>query len=105
MLQHYSPVPGRPCVKVTTMLPSWVDPWCRAHLGSSPTELLHRSAHMSEVFGLRLADGREVAVKARPDQNGRAATCVEAMAGPLQRPQQRNARGQEIEERLRLAGA
>ncbi|HEV8174706.1 MAG TPA: hypothetical protein VGP91_13775 [Actinoplanes sp.] len=32
---------------------------------------------MSEVLGLRLADGREVAVKSRPDQNGREATCVE----------------------------
>jgi hypothetical protein len=59
------------------MLPDWVAPWCRAHLGSEPAEVLHESTHMSEVFGLRLADGREVAVKARPDQNGRAATCVE----------------------------
>jgi Phosphotransferase enzyme family len=59
------------------MLPTWLDPWCRAHLGSSPADVLHRSAHMSDVFGLRLADGREVAVKARPDQDGRAATCVE----------------------------
>jgi hypothetical protein len=59
------------------MLADWVTPWCRAHLGSEPDEVLHESAHMSQVFGLRLADGRDVAVKARPDQNGRAATCVE----------------------------
>jgi Ser/Thr protein kinase RdoA (MazF antagonist) len=39
--------------------------------------LLHRSEHMSEVLGLRLADGREIAVKSRPDQDGREATCVE----------------------------
>jgi hypothetical protein len=32
---------------------------------------------MADVLGLRLADGREVAVKARPDQNGREATCLE----------------------------
>jgi hypothetical protein len=60
------------------MLPAWLSPWCRAHLGSIPVEVLHSSAHMSEVFGLRLADGRSVAVKSRPDQSGREATCVEA---------------------------
>jgi hypothetical protein len=59
------------------MVPHWVSSWCRAHLGSEPVDVLHESAHMSEVFGLRLADGRAVAVKARPDQNGREATCVE----------------------------
>jgi hypothetical protein len=58
-------------------LPEWVALYCREHLGSVPAALLHRSRHMSEVLGLRLADGREVAVKARPDQNGRAAACVE----------------------------
>jgi hypothetical protein len=58
-------------------LPAWVAPWCRDHLGAEPAALLHRVEHMSEVLGLRLADGREVAVKSRPDQNGRAATCVE----------------------------
>jgi hypothetical protein len=52
----------------------WVTPWCRAHLGSEPETVLHYSP---AVVGLRLEDGREVAVKARPDQNGRAATCVE----------------------------
>jgi hypothetical protein len=59
------------------MLPEWVSPWCAEHLGAPPVAVLHSSAHMSEVFGLRLADGRSVAVKARPDQNGREATCVE----------------------------
>jgi hypothetical protein len=55
--------------------PEWVTLWCRQHLGSVPAEVLHSAAE--KVFGLRLADGREVAVKARPDQNGREATCVE----------------------------
>jgi hypothetical protein len=32
---------------------------------------------MSEVLGLRLADGRAVVIKPRPDQRGREATCVE----------------------------
>jgi hypothetical protein len=36
---------------------------------------------MSEVFGLRLADGREVVVKVRADEQGRAASCVQAQAG------------------------
>jgi hypothetical protein len=58
-------------------LPPWVPSWCRDHLGAEPVDLLHRADHMSEVYGLRLADGREVAVKSRPDQNGREATCVE----------------------------
>jgi hypothetical protein len=58
-------------------LPAWTVPWCRDHLGAEPAELLFRDEHMSEIFGLRLADGREVAVKSRPDQNGRAAACVE----------------------------
>ena len=59
------------------MLPSWFSPWCREHLGAVPVEVLHVSEHMSEVFGVRLSDGREVAVKSRPDQSGREATCVE----------------------------
>jgi hypothetical protein len=58
-------------------LPRWVAPWCRDHLGEEPVELLHRSTHLAEVLGLRLSDGRLIAVKARPDQNGREATCVE----------------------------
>jgi len=36
------------------------------------------SAHMSSVFAVRLADGRDAAVKVRPDEDGRAAACVEA---------------------------
>ena len=58
-------------------LPTWVRPWCREHLGAEPVASLHRSTQMADVLGLRLADGREVAVKARPDQLGREATCVE----------------------------
>jgi hypothetical protein len=57
--------------------PEWLIAWCRKHLGAPPAEVLHSSAQMSEVYGLRLTDGREVAVKARPDQSGREATCVE----------------------------
>ncbi len=50
--------------------------WCLEHLGSSPTDELFRSGHLSTVLGLRLADGREVVVKVRPDAP-RVAGCVE----------------------------
>jgi hypothetical protein len=59
------------------MVPEWLASWCRTHLGAAPAEVLHESVHMSEVYGLRLTDGRAVAVKSRPDQAGREATCVE----------------------------
>jgi hypothetical protein len=42
-------------------LPPWTARWCRDHLGASPAKILLRERHMSEVFGLRLTDGREVA--------------------------------------------
>src|ERR1700759_4882964 len=59
---------------ITPMLPEWLSAWCRKHLGSVPADVLHESAHTT---GLRLLDGREVAVKSRPDEGNRAATCVE----------------------------
>jgi hypothetical protein len=45
-------------------------------MGSHPVELLMTTHQMSEVVGVRLADGRRVVVKARPDPQKRAATCV-----------------------------
>jgi hypothetical protein len=42
--------------------------------------LLLRTEHMSAVFGLRLADGREVVVKARTQDLRRAAACVAAQS-------------------------
>jgi hypothetical protein len=50
--------------------------WCVQNLGSPPAAELFRSGHLSAVFGLRLADGREVVVKIRPDAP-RMAACVE----------------------------
>ena len=58
-------------------LPPWTVRWCRDHLGAEPVEQLYHARHMSEVLGLRLADRRAVVIKARPDQLGREATCVE----------------------------
>jgi hypothetical protein len=40
--------------------------WCERWLGAQPTHMLFEIAHLSVVAGLRLTDGREVVVKARP---------------------------------------
>jgi hypothetical protein len=50
--------------------------WCMEHLGSPPADEIFRSGYLSAVIGLRLADGREVVVKVRPD-SPRIAACVE----------------------------
>lgn len=47
------------------MIPGWLSAWCQAHLGGEPVEVLFRLRQTSTVFGLRLADGTEVVVKAR----------------------------------------
>jgi hypothetical protein len=53
--------------------------WCRAHLGAEAVEVLFERRSLSTVSGLRLADGRDVVVKARED-DGRAESCVAAQA-------------------------
>ncbi|HLF78579.1 MAG TPA: hypothetical protein VJB57_13945 [Dehalococcoidia bacterium] len=40
--------------------------WCKTVLGSEPAATLFKVVHLSSVVGLRLTDGREVVVKARP---------------------------------------
>jgi hypothetical protein len=60
-------------------LPDWVPGWCLEQLGSEPAGVLFRVRQVSMVFGLRLADGRDVVVKARAD-DGRAVSCVAAQA-------------------------
>ncbi|MFI5590373.1 hypothetical protein ACIA5G_35375 [Amycolatopsis sp. NPDC051758] len=57
----------------------WLAPWCVEHLGAGPAEVLFERTSLSAVVGLRLADGREVVVKARED-DGRADSCVAAQA-------------------------
>jgi Ser/Thr protein kinase RdoA (MazF antagonist) len=59
-------------------LPPWVGSWCRTVLGAEPVEVLFRVSQLSEVVGVRLADGREVVVKRRADELGRAGRCVTA---------------------------
>jgi hypothetical protein len=60
-------------------LPHWLPAWCRDQLGGEPADVLFQLQQMSMVFGLRLADGRDVVVKARAD-DGRAVSCVAAQA-------------------------
>jgi hypothetical protein len=60
-------------------LPGWLPGWCVDWLGDGPVEVVFELRQMSAVFGLRLAGGRDVVVKARED-DGRAASCVAAQA-------------------------
>jgi hypothetical protein len=58
-------------------LPDWLPAWCLDHLGREPVGVLFQLHQVSMVFGLRLAGGRDVVVKARAD-DGRAVSCVAA---------------------------
>ena len=60
-------------------LPDWLPAWCLDQLGAEPAGVLFRRQQVSTVLGLRLADGRDVVVKARAD-DGRAVSCVAAQA-------------------------
>jgi hypothetical protein len=60
-------------------LPDWLPGWCLDHLGGELAGVLFQLQQVSMVFGLRLADGRDVVVKARAD-DGRAVSCVAAQA-------------------------
>jgi hypothetical protein len=60
-------------------LPDWLPGWCLEHLGDEPSGVLFQVQQVSVVFGLRLAGGRDVVVKARAD-DGRAVPCVAAQA-------------------------
>jgi hypothetical protein len=60
-------------------LPSWLSAWCADHLGGEPAGLLFQLQQVSMVFGLRLAGGTDVVVKARAD-DGRAVSCVAVQA-------------------------
>jgi hypothetical protein len=60
-------------------LPDWLPAWCLDHLGGEPAGVLFQQHQVSMVFGLRLAGGTDVVVKARAD-DGRAVSCVAAQA-------------------------
>src|SRR5215813_11119385 len=60
-------------------LPDWLPAWCLDHQGGEPAGMLFQLRQVSMVFGLRLAGGRDVVVKARAD-DGRAVSCVAAQA-------------------------
>jgi hypothetical protein len=52
-----------------------VEAWCERWLGAKPTSVLFEVTHPSLVTSLRLADGREVVVKARPPTD-RIQACI-----------------------------
>jgi len=60
-------------------LPDWLPAWCLDYLGSEPAAVLFQLQQISMVFGLLLAGGTDVVVKARAD-DGRAVSCVAAQA-------------------------
>ncbi len=60
-------------------LPDWLPAWCLDHLGGEPADVLFQVQQVSMVFGLRLAAGTDVVVKARAD-DGRAVSCVAAQS-------------------------
>ncbi len=60
-------------------LPDWLPAWCLDHLGGEPSDVLFQLQQVSMVFGLRLAGGSDVVVKARAD-DGRAVSCVAVQA-------------------------
>ncbi len=60
-------------------LSDWLPAWCVDHLGGEPAGVLFGLQQVSMVFGLRLAGGTDVVVKARAD-GGRAVSCVAAQA-------------------------
>lgn len=53
--------------------------WCASTLGSPASTVFYARESISSVFGVRLADDREVYVKARQD-DGRAASCLAAQS-------------------------
>jgi hypothetical protein len=55
---------------------AWLVAWCEQELGAVPVEQLLAASVMSEVKAIRLDDGREVVVKARPDPTGRVPSCL-----------------------------
>jgi hypothetical protein len=69
---------GRSCQgdPMDASTPPWVSPWCTRVLGSSLAEVLFVESAMSEVYGVRLADGRSVVVKSRSAELPRVQSCL-----------------------------
>ena len=89
-VEQTNPAPGAFGARGTMLtvpsddLPDWLQAWCLDHLGGEASEVLFQLQQMSMVFGLRLADGTDVVVKARAD-DGRAVSCVAAQASLAER--------------------
>jgi hypothetical protein len=67
---------GQMSPRLPAVDPGRLGQWCEEQLGSPPAGEIFRSGYLSAVIGLRLADGRAVVVKVRPD-SPRVAACVE----------------------------
>jgi Phosphotransferase enzyme family len=52
-----------------------IETWCRRWLGAEPTDILFHQGHLSQVTGLRLANGVGVVLKVRPP-SARLGGCV-----------------------------
>lgn len=55
--------------------PSLLAAWCEQWLGAEPTDVLFHRGHLSQVIGLRVADGSAVVIKLRPPSE-RLSACV-----------------------------
>jgi Ser/Thr protein kinase RdoA (MazF antagonist) len=58
------------------LAPAWLSPWCRNALGSAVQDVLFAASSISEVYGVRLVDGRTAAVKSRLESVERIASCL-----------------------------
>jgi Ser/Thr protein kinase RdoA (MazF antagonist) len=56
--------------------PGWLSPWCTEALGAQVQDVLFATSAVSEVYGVRLSDGRTVVVKSRPEPLPRIASCL-----------------------------
>jgi len=56
-------------------IPAAIEAWCLRWLGAELTDVLFQVGHLSQVMGLRLADGGAVVVKVRPPSQ-RLVACV-----------------------------
>lgn len=52
-----------------------MEAWCKRWLGAEPRDVLFQQGHLSQVTGLRLADGTRIVLKIRPPSE-RLAACV-----------------------------
>jgi hypothetical protein len=65
--------------------PAWLSPCCRNTLGSVVQDVLFAATAISEVYGVRLADGQAATVKERQESAARFAVLLHRPGGWLRR--------------------